>query len=55
MVFDGGFADHEHAASLLAQGLLADAQRTQPFGAGPLEELEVVGVEDDAAGIFVPA
>ena len=28
-------------------------ERAQPFGAGPLEELQVVGIEDDAAGVGV--
>lgn len=55
MVFDGRFADHEHAARGLAQGLLADAQGAQPFGAGPLEEFQVIRVEDDAAGMYLPA
>ena len=33
--------------------LLRVAERAQPFGARALEELQVVGVEDDAAGVGV--
>ena len=34
-------------------GQLLDAEAAQPLGAGALEELEVVGVEHDAAGVGV--
>ena len=36
-----------------AQHLLLEAEAAQPFGAGALEELEVVGIEDDAGGVGV--
>ena len=48
-----GFPDNEDAARAFAQAALLDAQGAQPFGAGPLEELQVVGIEDDAAGVGV--
>src|SRR5205085_8267686 len=47
-----GFADDEGDAAL-AQRLLADAEAAQPFGARALEELQVVGVEDDAGRVGV--
>ena len=40
-------------AGAFAQLLLAEAQRAQPLGARALEELQVVGVEDHAAGVGV--
>src|SRR4029453_15598828 len=40
-------------ARAFAQAALLDTQGAQPFGAGPLEELQVVGIEDDAAGVGV--
>ena len=46
-----GATHHKHAAGLLAQRLLLHAQVAQPFGAGPLGELEVVGAEQDAAEV----
>ena len=53
VVLQLGLAHDEHAAELFAQALLLDAQGAQPLGAGALEELEVVGVEHDAAGVGV--
>ena len=53
VVLELRFADDEDAARLFAQLPLRDAERAQPFGAGALHELQVVGVEHDAAGIGV--
>src|SRR6478735_10750711 len=46
-------ADDEGDARFRAQRLLAEAEAAQPLGAGALEELQVVGVEDDAGGVGV--
>src|SRR6478672_4350017 len=46
-------ADDEGDSRIGAQRLLAEADAAQPFGTGALEELEVVGVEDDAGGVGV--
>src|SRR5678815_5391519 len=46
-------ADDEGDPRVRAQRLLAEAEAAQPFGAGALEELQVVGVEDDAGGVGV--
>src|SRR5688572_2594171 len=53
MVFELGFAHHELAAGFLSELSLLHAQRAQPFGAAALHELEVVGIEHDAAGVGV--
>ena len=53
VVLEARLDDDEHAAGLVAQRLLVHAERAQPFGAGALEELDVVGVVDDAAGVRV--
>ena len=47
--------NREHDPGLTHQDILAEAQRTQPFGACPLEKFQVVRVVHDAAsvGIFV--
>ena len=47
------FADDEGDALVAPQRLLAEAEAAQPLGARALEELEVVGVEDDAGGVGV--
>lgn len=45
----------KHPAGLFPECLLADAEGAQPFGAGAFEEFEVVGVEDYAACVLLPA
>src|SRR5690349_18512544 len=47
------FAHDEGDPGFGAQRLLAEAEAAQPLGAGAFEELQVVGVEDDAGGVGV--
>jgi hypothetical protein len=44
---------HEHATLLFLEGVLVQAQAAQPLGARPLEKLQVVGIEHNAACICV--
>jgi hypothetical protein len=43
----------EDRARVVGELALIDAARAQPLGAGALEELQVVGIEDDAACIGI--
>jgi hypothetical protein len=45
--------DHELQLRLLPEPRVFDAERTQPLGAATLEELEKVGVVDDATRVGV--
>jgi hypothetical protein len=45
--------DDEHAAAGFAQGLLFEAGGAQPFGTGPFEIFQIVGMEHHAAGVGV--
>src|SRR3989338_3136056 len=47
------FGHDEHALAAAPHALLPEAQSREPLGTGPFHELEVVAVEDDAAGIGV--
>ncbi|MNJ03954.1 hypothetical protein D3C73_1645000 [compost metagenome] len=53
MIIDGGAFDDEHDAMRFDHQLLVDAGTAQPFGARALKEFQVVGIEDDAAGIGI--
>ena len=53
MILRGYTFDDEQHVMFLLQCTLVYIKVAQPFGAGPLEEFQVVGVIDDTAGVGV--